>query len=323
MAGRSISTTAGPRRTGVLKTVRNLREVSPTWYFNLPAGYDALIPHLEADPDLARTFFSRLKMMWYAGASLAQPTWDRIEKLAVATTGERILIGTGLGATETAPAAVFCLWPEETAGNVGLPIPGLELKLVPMEGKYDSRLRGPSVMDGYWRRPDLSSEAFDEEGYYRFGDALKFVDPDDVSKGLMFDGRTAENFKLDTGTWVTTGPLRVAAMDHFAGLIREIALAGPDRTYLSALIFPRDPAEADDPAYRAEVLAALKAFAAKSTGSSTKVVRALIVPDAPSQATHELTDKGSLNQRRVLANRADLVEEIYAGSDRVLDIRAG
>lgn len=309
-----------PTRADIARTVRNLREVSPTWYFNVPTGFDALIPFLREDAGLCEAFFRRLKMLWYAGASLSQPSWDALQELAVRTTGMRILIGSGLGATETSPAALFCIWPQETAGNVGLPIPGVTLKLVPFEGKYDARVKGPNVMSGYWRQPELSKQCFDEEGFYKFGDALKPVDPDDLTKGFLFDGRTAENFKLDTGTWVSTGALRMALVDHFGDAIRDAAIAGPDRPYLGALVFPRQPDEARDPGYHARLRGLLESFAAKATGSSNRVCRLLVVEEPPSMAAGEVTDKGSLNQRAVLANRAALVEELYAGSPRVIGL---
>jgi feruloyl-CoA synthase len=262
-------------------------------------------------------------MLWYAGASMAQRTWDALERLAVQTTGTRIVLGTGLGATETSPAALMCTWPQPGPGNVGLPIPGITLKLVPMEGKYDARIKGPNVMPGDWRRPDLTEGAFDEEGFYRFGDALKPVDPDDLSRGFRFDGRTAENFKLDTGTWVTTGPLRMEVIEHFGGLVRDVAIAGADKPWLGGLVFLREGLEGDDPAVRGELLAKLRALAARATGSSNRIRRILIVPGQPSMAAGEVTDKGSLNQRAVLRNRADLVDELYAGSSRTIDIAEG
>ena len=310
-----------PAKAEIAKTVRNLREVSPTWYFNVPTGYDALIPFLEQDAELRRSFFRDLRMMWYAGASMPQHSWDALQRMAVETTGRTIVIGTGLGATETAPAALFCTWPQDEAGNVGLPLPGVTLKLVPFEGKYDARLKGDNITPGYWRQPDLSAAAFDEEGFYRLGDALMPIDPDDFSKGFRFDGRTAENFKLDTGTWVATGKLRLSLIEHFGGLIRDVAITGADRAYLGGLVFPKEPEKAGDPAYRAALKEKLQEFAAASTGSSTRVMRLLVVDEPPSMNAGELTDKGSLNQRAVLRNRAGLVEELYAGSERVVSVR--
>src|SRR5690606_26138275 len=167
-----------PTPAGIERTVRNLREVSPNWYFNVPKGFEALIPYLERDPALRQSLFRNLKILWYAGAGMAQHTWDALDRLAVETIGQHVVIGTGLGATETAPAALMCTWPQQRPGNVGLPCPGISLKLVPMDGKYDGRVKGPSITPGYWNAPDLTAAAFDEEGYYRFGDALRFADPE-------------------------------------------------------------------------------------------------------------------------------------------------
>ncbi len=320
----------------ILKTVRNLREVSPTWYFNVPKGFETLIPHLEGDAQLRANFFKDIKILWYAGASMAQHTWDALERLAVEETGTRIVIGTGLGATETAPATLMCTWPQEKPGNVGLPCPGVTLKLVPVDGKYDARVKGPNITPGYWNAPELTQAAFDEEGYYRFGDAVRFVEPGNAAAGFMFDGRTAENFKLDTGTWVATGALRTAFVDHFGDIVRDAAIAGADRPYLGALVFANnailaelagDPGKTDDPAslyadpaVRTRFTALLRDMAQSATGSSTRIRRILLVEEPPSMDAGEQTDKGSLNQRAVLANRADLVEELYAGSERVIEI---
>ncbi|MCT8997456.1 feruloyl-CoA synthase [Chelativorans intermedius] len=324
-----------PTPAEIGKTVRNLKEIAPNWYFNVPKGYEALIPHLEADASLRENFFRHLKMLWYAGAGMAQHTWDTLERLAVETTGERILIATGLGATETAPVALMCTWPQERAGNVGLPCKGVSLKLVPFEGKFDARLKGPNITPGYWRAPQATAEAFDEEGYYRLGDALRFADPDNVAAGFFFDGRTAENFKLDTGTWVNTGALRTAFINHFGVAVREVAIAGADRPYVAALVFPdverlsriagisghADAAAVfAHPAVRAHLRAKLQSLAAESTGSSTLVRRMILVDPPPSLDRGEMTDKGSINQRAVLRNRAEWVEELYTGSPRVIEI---
>ena len=325
-----------PTPHDVLKTVRNLREVAPTWYFNVPKGFEALIPHLEEDEALRTNFFRDVKMLWYAGAGMAQHTWEALERLAVRATGNRILIGTGLGATETAPATLMCTWPQDRAGNVGLPCNGVTLKLVPMEGKYDARVKGANITPGYWHAPELTKAAFDEEGFYRFGDALKFAEPGKPEAGFVFDGRTAENFKLDTGTWVATGALRTAFVDHFGDIVRDVAITGADRPYLGALVFPDIPslrALAGDeegreepavvfghPRVREKFRLLLQSLAKEATGSSTLVRRMLLVDPPPSMDTGELADKGSLNQRAVLRNRADLVEELYAGSARVIEI---
>ncbi len=316
-----------PTPPGVPKTARNLREIAPTIYFNVPKGYEALVAHFRADETLRKNFFSRLKVLFYAGAGLNQTTWDDLTQLSVETTGERVIFLSSLGSTETAPLALACTWEFDRAGNIGLPCPGVDLKLVPNEGKLEARLRGPLITPGYWRQEHLNRDAFDEEGYYKLGDALKFADPDDPAKGLLFDGRIAEDYKLSTGTWVSVGPLRARFIDHFAPYVRDVVLAGPDRDHIGALVFPdieacrklaglgpeatpeRIVADAKVRAKFAELLAGL---ATQSQGSSTRVVRLILMAEPPSMDKGEMTDKGSINQRSVLANRADLVELLYA-----------
>ena len=197
-----------------------------------------MIAHFRADETLRRNFFSRLKVLFYAGAGLNQTTWDELTQLAVETTGERIIFLSSLGSTETSPLALACSWDFDRPGNIGVPTPGVELKLVPNEGKLEARLRGPHITPGYWRQHDLTRDAFDEEGFYKIGDALKFVDPNDPGKGLLFDGRIAEDFKLSTGTWVSVGPLRARFIDHFAPYVRDVVFAGADRDFIAALVFP-------------------------------------------------------------------------------------
>ena len=323
----------GPTPQTIGKTVRNLRDVAPTWYFNVPKGFEELVPHLQADADLRRRFYSRLKMMMYAGAGLGQHTWDALERMAVLTTGERVLLVTGLGSTETAPFSMMCTIDQRIAGNIGVPARGIELKLVPVEGKLEARLKGPNVTPGYWREPELTAEAFDDEGYFKLGDALRFADPNDPTRGFYFDGRTAENFKLNTGTWVNAGMVRARLIDHLAGLARDAVICGLDRDFIGALVVPdvsacRSLAEGARSASLEELLAmpeVRRAFAAKladlaqrSTGSSTQVKRILLLHEALSIDRGEVTDKGSLNQRAVLKNRAPLVEELYRGSTRVI-----
>ncbi|HET9175450.1 MAG TPA: AMP-binding protein, partial [Pseudolabrys sp.] len=316
-----------PTPPGVPKTARNLREIAPTIYFNVPKGYEALIAHFRADDDLRRNFFSRLKVLFYAGAGLNQTTWDELTRLAVETTGERIIFLSSLGSTETAPLALACSWDFDRPGNIGLPAPGVELKLVPNEGKLEARLRGPHITPGYWRQDHLTREAFDEEGYYRLGDALRFVDPNDPAKGLLFDGRIAEDFKLSTGTWVSVGPLRARFLDHFAPYVRDVVFAGADRDDIAVLIFPdveacrKLGALAPDASLDQIIEAApvrrkftelLVKLAALSPGSSTRVERAILMAEPPSMDKGEMTDKGSINQRAVLKNRSALVDELYA-----------
>jgi len=329
-----------PTPLGVPKTARNLREIAPTIYFNVPKGYEALIPHFHADETLRRNFFGRLKVLFYAGAGLNQETWNEMNRLAVATTGERIIFLTSLGSTETAPLALACSWDFDRPGNIGLPAPGVELKLIPNEGKLEARLRGPHVTPGYWRQDELTRAAFDEEGYYRLGDALKFVDPNNPNIGLLFDGRLAEDFKLSTGTWVSVGSLRARFIDHFAPHIRDVVFAGPDRDDIVALIFPDIeacrklaglPAEAspativDAPSLRASFAERLARLAAASPGSSTRIMRAILMAEPPSIDKGEMTDKGSINQRAVQQNRVALVDELYAVplSSRVIAVEMG
>ncbi|MGH6663562.1 MAG: AMP-binding protein, partial [Pseudolabrys sp.] len=316
-----------PTPPGVPKTARNLREIAPTIYFNVPKGYEALVPHFRADKQLAQKFFSRLKVLFYAGAGLNQTTWDDLTKLAIETTGERIIFLSSLGSTETAPLALACSWDFDRPGNIGLPAPGVELKLVPSEGKLEARLRGPHITPGYWRQEALTRDAFDEEGFYKLGDALKFVDPDDVAQGLLFDGRIAEDFKLSTGTWVSVGPLRARFIDGFAPYVRDVVFAGPDRDHIVALVIPdieacrklsglaADAAPAvilAAPSVRGKFAELLTTLAAASAGSSTRVARAILMAEPPSMDKGEMTDKGSINQRAVLKNRAALVDELYA-----------
>src|SRR5665213_2760738 len=227
-----------PTPPGAPKTARNLRDIAPTIYFNVPKGYEALVPHLRADEALRRNFFSRLKVLFYAGASLNQTTWDELTEMAVATTGERIIFVSSLGSTETAPSAIACTFDFGRPGNIGLPFPGTELKLVPNAGKLEARLRGPHITPGYWRQESHTRDAFDEEGFYKIGDALKFADPDDPGKGLLFVGRIAEDCKLNTGTWVSVGPLRARFIDHFAPYARDVVFTGADRDFVGALVFP-------------------------------------------------------------------------------------
>jgi len=315
-----------PTPPGVPKTVRNLREIAPTIYFNVPKGYEALVAHLRADETLRRNFFSRLKVLFYAGAGLNQTTWDELTKLAVDTTGERIIFLSSLGSTETSPLALACSWDFDRPGNIGVPTPGVELKLVPNEGKLEARLRGPHITPGYWRQAELTRDAFDNEGFYKIGDALKFVDPSDPRKGLLFDGRIAEDFKLSTGTWVSVGPLRARFIDHFAPYVRDVVFAGADRDFIAALVFPdieacrkfgglSADASASDiinaPDVRQKFSELLRKLAALSQGSSTRVERAILMAELPSMDKGEMTDKGSINQRAVLRNRAVLVDDLY------------
>ncbi|HKP16714.1 MAG TPA: feruloyl-CoA synthase [Gemmatimonadaceae bacterium] len=295
-------------------TVRNLRDVESTAYFNVPRGYEMLVPHLRADAELRERFFRRVEILFYAAAGLGQRFWDELQEIAVEACGERVRMVTGLGATESAPFALCIASDDARAGMVGLPVPGVELKLAPVGEKLEARLRGPSITPGFWRDPERTRAAYDQEGYYRLGDALVWVDPADPSKGLAFDGRLDEDFKLSTGTWVSVGPLRARLLAALAPYAQDVVIAGHDRDEVTAMIFP-NRARCD--ALNGDVLRAILAgclgeVCAAATGSSTRVARALMLEEPPSIDASEVTDKGSINQRAVLRRRAALVEELYA-----------
>jgi feruloyl-CoA synthase len=308
-------------------TVRNLKEIAPTVYFNVPRGFEMLLPRLEADKDLARLFFSRLQAMFYAGAALPQHIWDGLQRVAVATTGERVAMISGLGSTETAPGAIGSTAKCVRSGMVGLPLPGVDLKLVPNAGKLEARIKGPNVTPGYWKQPEITKAAFDQEGFYKLGDALRFVDEKDPSLGFWFDGRVAEDFKLTSGTWVSVGSLRTAVVSACAPLVRDAVIAGHDRDAAAALLIPELEAcrtaaglpaamSADEvygaPRLRDVLHEMLKTYNAAAGGSSHRIARAAILTAPLSIDAGELTDKGSINQRAVLARHAPLVEAIYA-----------
>lgn len=298
------------------RTLANLRDVAPTWYFNVPAGYEMLLEAFRANPDLAVQFFSKLDMMMYAGAGMAQHIWDGLRVAARQATGRDVLLTTGLGATETGPFALMCTDQQDAPGNVGQPARGITLKLVPNEGKLEARLKSPSVTPGYLGDAATSAKMLDEEGFYCLGDALRPADPDDLTKGFFFDGRIAENFKLATGTWVAVGALRARLVDHFGGLIRDAVILGEDRPALAALLFPADGVM-DRPGIMEDLARRHASFEANSTGSSTRIARMLILRDPPSLDRGEVTDKGSINARAVIRHRPDAVAQVYAGTEGI------
>lgn len=308
-------------------TLRNLREISATAHFTVPRTYEMLLPHLRTDAVLRRTFFHKLQIYFYAAAGLGQRFWDELRDVAVEACGEALVMVTGFGATETAPFALTTGMAGAGAGMVGLPAPGLLVKLAPVGAKLEARVKGPNVTPGYWRDDALTRDAFDEEGYYRLGDAMTFVDPTDPGKGLIFDGRLAEDFKLSTGTWVSVGPLRARILAQAAGLAQDVVIAGHERDYPAALVFPnlgacRDLSGLGPDAGAATVLAhprVIEAFrrvfdtlASQGTGSSTVVARALVLEEPPSLDAREVTDKGSLNQKAVLQRRTTDVDTLYS-----------
>lgn len=311
------------------ETVRNLREVGPTVYFNVPRGYEELVRALRNDRALAETFFGpRLKLLFYAAASLSQPVADELARIAVETCGERVLLVTGLGSTETAPMAICRPWESEVAGAIGLPVPGVQAKLVPIGGKYEVLVKGPNVTPGYWRDEGATRAAFDEEGFYRMGDSVRLVDAEDLSQGVLFDGRLGEDFKLSTGTWVNVGPLRAKIVTHFAPLVRDAVITGHGRDRVGMLAVldadgcRRACAELGDTADLAAIAAhcavrerlreLLATFRASATGSATRVERMIVLESPLSLDAQEVTDKGSINQHAVLTARAPLIEQLYA-----------
>jgi feruloyl-CoA synthase len=309
------------------ETLRNLREISPTYYANVPAGYAMLATAFERDDALSHNFFKDLGLIAYGGARLPDDLYDRIQALAVRATGERIFFYTGWGSTETAPVATGTYWDTERVGLIGLPFPGVELKLVPLGSKYELRLRGITITPGYYHQPDLTAAAFDEEGFYKIGDAGVFVDPADPAQGLIFAGRVVEDFKLTTGTFVNVGPLRVAAIAAASPIVQDALVAGQDRPAIGLLAWPNleacrqiigDPAASLDDIVRHPVLLAhlRDGLAAhnREVGASTslRIARAMLMSEPPSMDGNELTDKGYINQRAGLERRAALVEALYS-----------
>jgi feruloyl-CoA synthase len=310
------------------QTVANLREVSPTVVFNVPRGYAALLDHLESDAVLRRSFFGRLDMLLYAAAALPQSLWDRLQSLGLEVRGRKVPFVSSWGLTETAPIATSVHWPLDRPGNIGVPVPGVEVRLVPVGEKLEVRVKGDNVTPGYFKNPEQSRQALDEQGWFKTGDAARLADPANPAAGLLFDGRTAENFKLSSGTWVNVGTLRTAVIAAAAPVIEDAVITGHDRDEIGLLIFPSlagimgltphlssQATMAErlaDPRVRQIVVAGLARHNALTQGSSMRVGRCLILIDPPSIDASEITDKGYLNQRAVLAHRAELVERLYA-----------
>lgn len=320
---------------GFAETVRNLREIAPTAYSNVPAAYTLLVDELEKDDALARHFFSRLRTLAYGGAALSQDLYERVQNVAVRVAGERIVFSSGYGATETAPTIMNVHWETERMGLIGLPLPGIEIKLAPVGQKMEVRVRGACITPGYYKNDEKTREAYDEEGFYRLGDGARFVDPENPLEGLVFDGRVAEDFKLSTGTWVSAGKLRVEALAAANGLLQDALVAGLDRSTIGLLGFPNLPAcrnvagdpslDVDEivrhPAVLERLAEGLRAHNRNNPGSSTRIERALLMVEPPSVDAGELTDKGYINQSVALGRRAGLVEKLYAdppGNDVVV-----
>ena len=301
-----------PTADGVAETVRNLREISPTAIYTVPKGLEVLVQHLQQDQALCESVFRELRLVFAAGAAMPQAVIDSFDRLAEQTIGCRVPMTMALGMTETAPFAISHHRPGWQAGVIGLPAPGLDLKLVPVGDKLEVRYRGPSITPAYWRQPELAAETYDDEGYLCSGDAALFIDDADPERGLRFDGRIAEDFKLISGTWVSVSGIRARAMAHAQPHVHDVVVTGDGRDSLGLLVFLAPGSRCDDPAVRAWAQQWLDDLAATGTGSSNRVLRALLMDEAASAARGELTDKGSLNQRMVLKHRADLVEALYA-----------
>ena len=319
---------AGKPAPGLIeRSLANLREISPTIYFNVPRGYAVLLDHLESDAALAQRFFAKLEFLFYSGAGLPQVLWDRLERLMLRWRGATIPLISSWGMTETAPMATTVHYQLQRAGNVGVPAPGCEIKLAPVGDKLEARVRGPNVTPGFWRDATRSQAAFDDEGFYRTGDAMRLADPANPSAGFIFDGRIGENFKLLSGTWVNVGALRVAAIAALAPLAEDLAVTGHERDEVGVMIFPSlvgcrrllpHLADADaatlgaDPALRAAIAEKLQRFNAGEGGSASRIARAIVLTEPASQDANEITDKGYLNQHAILDRRADWVARLYA-----------
>ena len=309
------------------KTVKNLTEVSPTIYFSVPLAYGLLVAQLRDNAALRKSFFARLQIIFYAGAALPQSTWDELERLAVMELGHPVVMLSSWGSTETAPACTDCHFQAVRSGVIGVPIPGTTLKLVPVADKLEVRVKGPNLFPGYWKQPELTRAAFDEEGFYMIGDAVSFVDPARPEQGLLFDGRVAEDFKLLSGTWVHVGSLRVAGISALSPVAQDIVVTGHDRDDIGFMVFPnlaecrRIAGLGDDaavsavlghPAIKERLREGLVRLKQQGGGSSTYPARALLMAEPPSSEAGELTDKGYINQRAVLTRRADRVLELHA-----------
>jgi len=312
----------------VEQTAKNLAEISPTIYFNVPVGYAMLLPHLEQDKSLRDNFFKNLQLIFYAGAALPQDLWERLEQVAIQATGKKVIMTSSWGSTETSPLATAAHFPLEKAGVIGIPCPGVSLKMMPNGDSYELRVKGPHVTPGYFRRPDLTAAAFDADGYYLIGDAGRFVDIDDPSKGISFDGRVAEDFKLTSGTWVRVGLLRVAVLAAVAPVLQFALIAGHDRESVGILGWPNiaackklcDNLDEDvapevllqHPALDAFLRQALTQLNSEQQGSSTRIARIMLMSESPDSDAGEITDKGYINQRAALQRRKELVEMLYA-----------
>lgn len=303
--------------------IRNLKEVSPTQHTTVPAAWTAIATEIENDPELAETFFKKLFVMAYGGAAMGQDIYERIQKVAVKTTGERISLSAGYGATETSPTTANVHWPSSVMGLIGLPLPGCEMKMAPVGEKYECRVRGPHITKGYYRNPEKTAEAFDEEGFYKLGDAVKFADPDDPNQGLAFDGRIAEEFKLANGTWVSAGAVRIGAISEVDGALADAVVCGLNKDKIGVLGFLNEnfckriagsislEEMARHPDIRQAVENGLRFYNQKNPNASSRIAACILQPDQPSQDKGEITEKGYINQSKVQSLRAAEVERLF------------
>ena len=295
------------------KTLAHLRNVQPTVYFNVPRGYEMMLPALESDPALARRFFERLRMVFYAGAGMPVSTWQRLEAVAAKVRKDPVWFTTSWGSTETAPAVTFAHWKLDRPGVIGLPLPGVSLKFLPNAGKLEMRIKGDNIFPGYRGDEAATRAAFDADGYYCIGDAGYLLDEADPLQGVVFDGRVAEDFKLTSGTWVSVGTLRIKVVSALAPYAQDVVITGHDRSEIGVLIFLSEAGRALlDAVWTEHIRSALRALKAEHAGSSQTPTRAIVLEGSPSAAAGEITDKGYVNQRLVLARRAADVEALYA-----------
>ena len=292
------------------ETVRNLKDISPTYQNMVPAGWMLFVDELEKDQKLARRFFDKVRVLQYGGAALGQATADRIQAVAVRTVGEKISFASGYGATETGPTACNVHWPNEVMGLIGLPVPGTSVRLVPTAGKFDFRVKGPQISKGYLGLPERSAQAFDDQGFYILGDAARFVDPEDPTRGMIFDGRLSENFKLASGTFVAVGDLRIGAVSAIGGAVTDAVVCGEGEAAVGLLLYPNP--RLPPPAIEAAVRAGLEAYNTQARGSGGRVARALVLPDAPDAPSGEITDKGYIAQALARQRRAGAIARLFA-----------
>ncbi|MCY0093739.1 feruloyl-CoA synthase [Hoeflea ulvae] len=317
-----------PTNSGFPLTVQNIIDRPGTLSFNVPVGFGMLVHEMETNLALRKAYFGELDLLFYAGASLPQDVWTRLEEMAIEIRGKLPLMISSWGMTETAPATLMVHEPIGRSGVIGVPLPGTEIKLIPDdEMRCELRVKGPNVMTGYWEDAEKSAAAFDEEGFLITGDAVRFVNPDDPERGLIFDGRVSEDFKLLTGTWVQAGRLRLDALEHLRGLVQDVVICGHDRGEIGLFIFPkpgqvhgdnRSEGAVIDPELQAAVETRLRAMSKTSAGSAKRITRAIILADPPSLKDSEMTDKGSLNVRKIITRRADLLERLYDNEDPAL-----